>query len=102
MIKLLASCVFQVCIQVLLFESMARAGCIPGVEQDVIACDKLTVSASWVNFNPQTNMQQTCLYNPPPGWVIVSNAVNDIFSNNGSFSVSTIASNSSFIAKSDI
>lgn len=48
----------------------------------VTACDHTSVTANWSGCN-RPIVQNTCTYNPPPGWVILDNHVTVWSSNNG-------------------
>jgi len=66
-------------------------------EEWVVACDNLSVTAQW-----DEDGEESWVYNPPPGWVIVDHAVDLLSENNGSQSVSTLAGGSSFPSERDI
>ncbi len=70
-----------------------------GQEEWVTACDKLRVIAPWVGVSAPTR-QETCVYNPPPGWVILEHKVTVHSSNNGSRSVQTLAGGSRLLTES--
>lgn len=61
-----------------------------GSEEIVRACDHLSVIASWEGCNAPEKTA-TCVYNPPPGWVLVDHSVTVWSSSNGWFEASTLA-----------
>lgn len=79
--------------------ALALGDCVPGREEQVTACSRLSTVGSWEG--PRHN-SATCTYNPPPGWVIVDHQVHEHSSNNGSSEVSTVAGGSNFISENDL
>lgn len=79
--------------------AFALGTCIPGREEEVVACDQLSTVASWEG--PRHN-SAICTYNPPTGWVIVDHRVIVNSSNNGSREVSTLAQGLKLISESDL
>jgi hypothetical protein len=70
--------------------------CLPRHEEWVIACSNLSTTAQW-----NEDSENECLYNPPPGFVIVE-AVQDVLSsNNGSSEVDVVAAGSEFATERD-
>lgn len=73
-----------------------------GAEQEVLACDRLRAQARWRDGPPRCRPgadTQSCTYNPPPGWVLVSHRVVVHSSSNGSRSVSTLGEGLNFMSE---
>jgi hypothetical protein len=64
-------------------------GCVPLQERWVNACD-VGVTASWDGAKPKKKAKE-CVYNPPPGWVLVEHKIARNSDNNGSYSINTLA-----------
>ncbi|WP_437745708.1 RICIN domain-containing protein [Sorangium sp. So ce302] len=73
-----------------------------GQEEWATACDHLKVTAVWSGLCEHKTKENTCTYNPPPGWVIVETKTEKFNDNHGSFVPKTLAGGSRLILESEL
>lgn len=70
---------------------------VPGEQATCFAC-RVAALAGWKDLVTKGRDEKHCLYNPPPGWIIVDYELREKSENNGTVTVSLVGKDSRFMS----